>query len=176
MLEHLFTDEVAAKTEPEPETIQVEIVDKDGKPQEPEDDVKDSWDAESSEEEGKFTYCAFALALVVHQRFVSKASWTHFLSHSVDQADVKEAPAESTKEDKKDVEAESSNEGSSDEESNSESEEESGDSEESGSEDDGKTDAERKREKALARIQVSANLWISNLFSLLQKFMFLVFP
>ncbi|XP_052125428.1 eukaryotic translation initiation factor 5B isoform X1 [Frankliniella occidentalis] len=47
-------DDSVQKPDTQSETIQVEIVDKkEEKPKEPEDDVKDSWDAESSEEEEK---------------------------------------------------------------------------------------------------------------------------
>ncbi|KAK3924906.1 Eukaryotic translation initiation factor 5B [Frankliniella fusca] len=115
-------DESVPKTDDQSETIQVEIVDKEEeKPKEPEDDVKDSWDAESSEEEEK--------------------------------PEAKTPTPAPVKGEKKATE-ESSEDDSSDEESESDSEEESSDSEESDSDGEGRTDAERKREKALARIQL----------------------
>lgn len=117
-------DEASEKSETG-DTVQVEIVDKkEDKPQEPEDDVKDSWDAESSEEE--------------------------------EEVESKEPEPTAAKEEKG-AKDESSEEESSEEGSDSDSEEEDSDSDDSDSEEEdngeGKTDAERRREKALTRIR-----------------------
>lgn len=57
--------EDAQKVEGGAETVQVEIVDKkEEKPKEPEDDIKDSWDAESSEEEGSLYSSALVVLLL----------------------------------------------------------------------------------------------------------------
>lgn len=118
------TEDATQKVEDSPGTVQVEIVDKKEDKPEPKDDIKDSWDAESSEEEEE------------------------------DKTDSKKESAEASRESKEEAkdDEESSDGESSDGESESESEEASSDSDDE-SEDDGKTDAEKKRQKAVARIQ-----------------------